>query len=76
MSVSATIHRDSLICAACSSVTATKEPLLFNADQWTDEDEAAPRLLSPRVCKATVAGDVVMPTASTATVLTVMYLLL
>lgn len=34
MSVSVTIHRDSLICAVCSSVTAAKELFLFNADWW------------------------------------------
>lgn len=69
MSVSATIHRDSLICAACSSVTAAKELFLFNANQTTDEEKAA-----RGGSHLTVTGDVVMPTASTSTVLIMMYL--
>lgn len=73
MSVSVTIHRDSLICAVCSSVTAAKELFLFNADQWTDEERAAwgrPHLrLKRHSALATVAGGVTMPTAWTGSVL-------
>lgn len=78
MSVSVTIHRDSLICAACGSVTAAKELFLFNADQWTDEERAAwgrPHLrLKHHSALATVAGGVTMPTARTGSVLIRMHL--
>lgn len=65
--MSVTVHRDNLICAGCSSVTAAKELFLFNADRWSDEERAAwgcsPLSLKRHSMLATVAGEVTMLTA-------------
>lgn len=68
ISVSVTIHRDSLICAVCGSATAAKELFLFNADQKAARGCSH---LHPKHhgVLVTVAGGVTMPAAWTGSVL-------